>query len=60
VCRNLDIEDAEASMEPLGHRIESGRWMECTWDNDSDLSHLAMVHMFIFVLNGSLIIFHVP
>jgi hypothetical protein len=24
VCRTLDIEDAEASMKPLGLRIESG------------------------------------
>jgi hypothetical protein len=31
--------------------------MECAWDNDSDLSHLAMVCMCIFVLNGSLNIF---
>jgi hypothetical protein len=37
------------------HRSASESWTECVRDNDSELSHLATVSMYIFVLNGSLI-----
>jgi hypothetical protein len=33
------------------HRSTSERWMECVWDNDLELSHLATVHTRLF-LNG--------
>jgi hypothetical protein len=39
------------------HQSISGSWMECVWDNDSEISHLATVRMCIFVLNVSLNIF---
>jgi hypothetical protein len=37
------------------HRSTSRSQTECTRDNDSELSHLAMVRMCIFLLSGSLI-----
>jgi hypothetical protein len=36
------------------HQLTSGSWTEHAWDNDLELSHLDMVRMCIFVLNGSL------
>jgi hypothetical protein len=42
------------------HRSESGSWTECARDNDSEILHLAMACMCIYVLNGSLNIAPAP
>jgi hypothetical protein len=38
------------------HWLASGSWTEYMWNNDLELSHLATIHMHLF-LNGILILF---